>query len=274
MHEKRHCMHRLEEAAPGNLQRPAQPRFRRSTRNWATSTLAGLAILVLGAACGESSDQRSGDPTRVPVATTSPTTQPDVALPFKELDFPVELTNGQSIGDVAASLTLTVFEDFQCPFCLRFTLVNEPVIIQEYVLTGKIRFEFKHFPILGQESGAAAIAAACAADQGQFWKLHKRLFLAQFEAGQMTSEKLNVGRFTVTSLQQMAKDESLNMTAFNECLSGEGAITAVANSLREATTLGLRGTPSFLVNGRPVSGPPTSPAEWRTFLDAQLKATR
>lgn len=43
---------------------------------------------------------------------------------------------------------------------------------------------------------------------------------------------------------------------------------------REAAGLGLRGTPSFLINGAPVARPPTTPDEWRRFLDEQLKAVR
>lgn len=143
-----------------------------------------LAVVV--AACGDGSDAEPSTRERSTATgiTPTPSARADPGQEFRDLEFPADLVDGQAIGEPDARITLTAFEDFQCPFCLRFTLLNEPVIIEEYVLTGKVRFEFKHFPILGDESGAAAIAGSCAADQGRFWALHRRLFLAQLDAGQ------------------------------------------------------------------------------------------
>lgn len=227
---------------------------------------------ILLAACGNDDNPGgSADPGSDPA---TPTATVDPAAAFRDLEFPADLIDAQAIGESDAPITLTAFEDFQCPFCLRFTLLNEPVIIQEYVLTGKVRFEFKHFPILGDESGAAAIAASCAADQGRFWALHKRLFLVQLDAGQLTAEKLNIGRFSAQNLQRYAAEEGLDAAAFDACLASQAAVDKVTGELREAAALGLRGTPSFLINGQPVTAPPATPAEWRSFLDDQLEAVR
>lgn len=248
----------------------AQPR---PTRFWPTLLAAPvMAFAILTAACGGGDEEGASDPSTAS-ATQARSATPSPGQVFANLDFPAALIDGQAIGKSDAPITLTAFEDFQCPFCLRFTLLNEPVIIEEYVLTGKVRFEFKHFPILGDESGAAAVAASCAADQGRFWDLHKRLFLLQLDAGQLTAEKLNVGRFSVANLQQYAIDGGLDSTAFNACLISPEASAKVTAEFRAGANLGLRGTPSFLINGQPVANPPATPAEWRTFLDAQLKAT-
>lgn len=240
--------------------------------------LVGTLLAILAAACGDGDDgdaePGAGERSTATGTTPTPSARAAAGDEFRELEFPAELATGQAIGDANAPITLTAFEDFQCPFCLRFTVLNEPVIIKEYVLTGKVRFEFKHFPILGEESGAAAIAGSCAADQGRFWALHKRLFLVQLDAGQLTSEKLNVGRFSAENLQRYAAEEGLDEAAFTTCLGSQAAVDKVAGQLREAMALGLRGTPSFLINGRPVTKPPTTTAEWRSFLDEQLKTTR
>ena len=247
---------------------------RSSAAKHALLLLLGPLLAVLVAACGNGDDAQTGtgEPSTTKGATPTRTKGPDPAQEFRDLEFPAEIVDGQAIGKFGARITLTAFEDFQCPFCLRFTLVNEPVIIEEYVLPGKVRLEFKHFPILGDESGAAAVAANCAADQGRFWDLHKRLFLAQFDAGQLTNEKLNVGRFSVENLQGYATEAGLDTAAFRACLASQPAADRVTAELREAAALGLRGTPSFLINGQPVARPPTTPAEWRTFLDEQLNA--
>ncbi|MCL4239768.1 MAG: DsbA family protein [Dehalococcoidia bacterium] len=231
--------------------------------------IAPLLGILLTACGNDDNPGGSADPGSDPA---TPTATVDPAAAFRDLEFPADLVDGQAIGKPDARITLTVFEDFQCPFCLRFTLLSEPVIIEEYVLTGKVRFEFKHFPILGDESGAAAIAATCAAEQGEFWAFHKRLFLVQLDAGQLTAEKLNVGRFSVANLQRYASEGGIEPGAFDACLTSRAAADKVTAQLREAAALGLRGTPSFLINGEPVTRPPTAPAEWRSFLDEQIKA--
>lgn len=234
-------------------------------------------LAILAAACA-GDDDGVEPPTREPstASSTTPTrsASADPGKAFRELAFPADLVDGQAIGKPDAPIALTVFEDFQCPFCLRFTLLHEPVIIQEYVRTGEVRFEFKHFPILGEESGAAAVAATCAADQGLFWALHKRLFLVELEAGQLTAEKLNVGRFSAANLQRYASEEGVEPGAFGACLTSQAAADKVTAQLREAAALGLRGTPSFLINGEPVTRPPTTSGEWRSFLEEQIKASR
>jgi len=246
----------------------------RSTRPDGLALALLITLFVFGSACSGDDADSAGDPPAASSVTPTQNASPDPGRAFKGLEFPADLVDGQAIGKPVAPLTLTAFEDFQCPFCLRFTLLNEPVIVEEYVLTGKVRFEFKHLPILGNESRTAAIAATCASDQGLFWALHERLFLVQLDAGQLTAEKLNAGRFSIEKLQQYAAEAGLDAAAFNTCLMSPAAADRVTAQLREASALGLRGTPSFLVNGEPVTRPPTTPGEWRSFLDEQIKAAR
>lgn len=81
-----------------------------------------------------------------------------------------------------------------------------------------------------------------------------------------------MGRFSAENLQGYAAEEGLDSAAFRACLTSQPAVDRVTAELREAAGLGLRGTPSFLINGQPVAKPPTTHAEWRTFLDEQLNA--
>ena len=78
-------------------------------------------------------------------------------------DLPPELVDGFALGNPDTPLLLTVFEDFQCPFCIRFATTVEPVLIEEFIATGQLRLEFRNFPILGPESGTAAAGSVCAA---------------------------------------------------------------------------------------------------------------
>ena len=84
--------------------------------------------------------------------------------------------DGLSLGSASAPLELEVFEDFQCPYCIRFTATVEPVIVDEFVATGKVRLVFRNNPILGLESELAARATVCAAEQGHGWDFALALF--------------------------------------------------------------------------------------------------
>ena len=117
----------------------------------------------------------------------------------------------------------------------------------------------------------AAIAGYCAADQGKFWEMHKQLFLVQAEAGQLTDEKTNVGRFSIDNLVKYAKDLGLDTDAFSTCASADTTVAALTQQLQDAQDLGFRGTPSFAVNGVAQSGQPATLDAWTKFLDEQLK---
>ncbi len=186
---------------------------------------------------------------------------------------PPELVDGFALGKTGAKLTLAVFEDFQCPFCLRYSALFEPAIVDDYVRTGKVRLEFHQYPIIGQESLQAAVASWCAGQQNRFWQYHKKLYMIQAEAGQLAQEKVEVGRFSEANLRAYAVAVGLAAGQFDACYVSEGALEAVRADIRQAQALGLRGTPSFVLNGKPLaSGSPATVAAWRKLLDDALAA--
>lgn len=236
---------------------------------------AVAALALAAAACGGDDDSSPAltPGTAAPTAQRTPTPQSatDAAIAaFRNFDVPRELVDGQALGKADAKVVVAVYEDFQCPFCLRFTITNEMTIIEEYVKTGKVRFEFHHFPILGQESVQAAVAAQCAAAQGRFWQFHKKLFLVQAESGQLTTEKLNVGRFSEANLRAYAAEAGIDATAFDSCYRNPETADKVTADARQARYAGLPGTPAFIINGKALASSPDSAAAWRRILDDAL----
>ena len=200
------------------------------------------------------------------------------ALEKAAKDLPLDKANGTKLGDDSAPIKLTQFEDFQCPFCLKYTSTQEPALVEEYVKTGKMQIIYNHLPILGKgESVQAAIASQCAADQNKFWQYHNLLFLTEAKAGQAdtNNEKIDVGRFSNDKLKQYASDLGLDRTAFDKCLDNNSEkITLLADQSRQAKSFGINGTPGFLINGTPIgTGTPDSIDAWRKALDAFLNAT-
>lgn len=122
----------------------------------------------------------------------------------------------------------------------------KPALFREYVDTGKVKFVYKHMAILGQESVWAAEASECAADQGQFWPYHDLVFSRQ--AGE------NQGAFNKDKLLGMASELKLDMARFEPCLKNDQTQGRVQADTQEGRQVGVRGTPTFFVNGRAVVG--------------------
>lgn len=235
--------------------------------------VAFAAITAAGfAACGGDDDTGSTGSTNSPSAAetaTSPTATPDPFGDFAALSYPADLVDGDSIGKADAPVTLTLYEDFQCPFCLQFTLAHEEMLIEDYVKTGKVLLQFRHFAILGPESQAAAMAAICAADQEKFWPFHHRLFLEQARAGQLKNEVLNKGRFSEEALATFATEAGVDAAAYDTCIADPATLLRLQADSREARQLGLRGTPGVVLDGEPV-GIPADEASFRRLLDTAI----
>lgn len=150
---------------------------------------------------------------------------------------------GQPKGAATAPVIIEEFSDFQCAYCGTFARETFPQLYEAYIATGKVRFIFRHFAMLGPASEAAAEAAACAGAQDQFWPYHDRLFAHQGRPA-----------FTRQSLLDLAQALSLNLSAFTTCLDTERFRPQVRAETRAAIALGLRGSPGFIVNGRQLVG--------------------
>ncbi len=178
------------------------------------------------------------------VVSNRPVSTGTVALP----DLPPNWVNRATLGSPDAVVTVQAWEDFLCPHCREWTSQVEPQLIQDYVKTGKIKFEFHSFPLQGFEPGSdlAAMAAQCAADQGGFWPYHDKLFQSQ-DRGQ--------AGYTIDALVQYADQLNLNGNQLLQCMSSQKYRKYVDDSVSQATSLNLNSTPSILVNGKFIQNP-------------------
>jgi protein-disulfide isomerase len=155
--------------------------------------------------------------------------------------------NFNGMGDPNAPVKIIEYSDFQCPYCGRFTTDTEQQIIDAYIATGKVYFEYRSFgQFIGEESVRAAEAAYCAGDQGKFWEMHDIIFANQ------TGE--NVGAYTDKRLNAFAKEIGLDMNTFDDCFSSGKYRERVLQDGVDAQQAGIRATPSFLVNGKVLEG--------------------
>lgn len=186
--------------------------------------------------------------------------------------FPTDMVDGNTVGNPDAPITLIAYEDFSCPFCLGYTADAEPGIIEEYVKTGKVRYEYRNFQILGQESVNAGRAVQCALDQDKFWEMHHTLYINAAEKG--GGNHPPAGTYSADALKGYASDIGLDRTAFDACYDNNDTLEEVNTQIGEARSYGFTGTPSFLLNGAPISGGGPSTLEgWRTVFDGLLEGT-
>jgi protein-disulfide isomerase len=165
-------------------------------------------------------------------------------------------------GDANAAITVIEYSDFNCGFCKRFHDETFQRVIDDYVKTGKVKFSYKHYPFLAASSSWKAEAAECAAEQGQFWEYHDALFLQKVgNQGEESAVK--------QALIEVAAMLEMDEPAFAECLKSGAARQRVQDDASEAQRLGVTGTPSFLVNGKPIVG--AQPYEvFKQAIDAEL----
>ncbi|MEK7645648.1 MAG: DsbA family protein [Patescibacteria group bacterium] len=157
----------------------------------------------------------------------------------------IDLTNAMILGDAKAPVMIVEYADFQCPFCERYFKQNQTAFISQYVNSGKVRFAWKDYAFLGQESVWAAEAARCANDQGKFWEYHDYLFNHQGAE--------NSGAFSKANLKKFASALSLNAGQFNKCLDSDKYASLIQKETQEASTIGVNGTPATFINGQLVA---------------------
>jgi len=122
----------------------------------------------------------------------------------------------------------------------------KPALFKQYVETGKVTFVYKHAAFLGQESMWAGEASECAADQGKFWEYHDLVFSRQ--------KGENQGAFTKDKLLAMAQELKLDMTKFEPCLKNDQTLGRVQADTEAGQEAGVRGTPTFFINGQGLVG--------------------
>ncbi|MEX2271907.1 MAG: thioredoxin domain-containing protein [Vicinamibacterales bacterium] len=142
--------------------------------------------------------------------------------------------NGRTANPVPASVGVIEFSDFECPFCGRFARETLSSIVSSYVVSGKLLYAFRHFPIQSRHPAAfkAAEAAECSGVEGRFWEMHTALFTLPLGLDE-------------PSLFKKATGLGLDGSRFKACMAGEMA-NKVQSNVDNARALGITGTPTFL----------------------------
>jgi protein-disulfide isomerase len=170
----------------------------------------------------------------------------------------VAAADGQTRGPAGAPIELIEFSDFQCPYCLR----ANPTVTQVLSTYGdRIRFVYRNYPLANHPNARpAAEAAQCAAEQGQFWPYHDRLFADQ-------------SKLADEDLKQSAVALGLDAARFNACFDSHKYKARVEADMQAGNDAGVNGTPAFFINGRMLSGAQPFD-EFKRVIDEELAFKR
>ena len=150
-----------------------------------------------------------------------------------------------AMGAVDATVVMTEWADYRCPFCSVFAEETLPQL-QKYIDDGTLRVEFRDLAIFGDESVKAATAARAAGVQGKFFEFQHALFAATPNEGHPDiPDDLVLG---------LVEDLGLDVAQFEADWRDPQHEQGVYLDSQEAQGMGVSGTPAFVVGTQFVSG--------------------
>jgi len=180
-------------------------------------------------------------------------------MAFKKDDVIIIEPKEMFVGNIDAPVTLMEFGEYESEECAK---VNEIVkqLLEEY--EGKIRFQFRHFPLtlIHQRSLKASESAVAAGQEGKFWEMHNVLF----------ANRRNLG---TTSLKLHSKEAGVNNKKFLDELVNGVYGWQVQDDLKEGINRGVKEIPAFFINDVPFTLKPTF-ANLSAALDAAIKKSK
>ena len=166
-------------------------------------------------------------------------------------------------GNANAPVTLEEFGDFQCGACGSYHPEMKKI---EAEYGDKLKVIFRELPLVTLHPHAllGAQAAEAAGLQGKFWEMHDKLY-----ENQVTwTEKSDL----VPVFVDYAKQIGLNPDQFMKDLNGEQVAGRIFQDGKRAHSFGLKGTPSFFVNGKEATGDQWKPEGLRQMINDALRA--
>ncbi len=136
-------------------------------------------------------------------------------------------------------LTIVEFADFGCPYSKEANYI--PQLLSSF--TDRVRFVYRDFPVLELHPTAALAGEAgeCAQEQKRFFDYADKVFRNQNDISD-------------AALRRYAREIGLNPVTFDECLDSHRYKAEVEQDRTDGIAAGVRGTPTFFINGQRIEG--------------------
>lgn len=189
----------------------------------------GLAVVTLAAILALALPPILASNTRIDIADLAQ--PPDKSYPQADIN---------RLGDPNAPVTVVEFGDYLCSHCQDYALKDEEPIIERYIATGQVQYEYLPIALSNPSQIEPIEATFCAGDQGAFWPYRDLVYANVVK---------NVSAVNSNYLVAYAESLGLDTAEFNDCLRSGKHRPSVQEALDRAREAKIPGTPTFLVNG-------------------------
>ena len=149
--------------------------------------------------------------------------------------------------EVPGAGTATLYTDYQCPYCAKAEPKFEEAAKK---LDGVLNVTVRHMPLnMHVTAVPAALAVEAAEAQGKHLEMANKLFATQNDwKGISERDKLR------TLFNDYAKELGLNTEEFDKVLLASDTVKPIQRDYDHAVKIGVKGTPTFVVNDKVVEG--------------------
>lgn len=194
---------------------------------------------------------------------------------------------GMLMGNPQAKVKVVEFGSMTCHVCADFATKDEPKLVDNYVKTGNVSFEFRNF-VRDALDISISLVTRCAGATPQFFTLTNGIYADQksiFDKIQSVPQDQlaqlqnlppaqQFSRYAqLAGVQEWAAQRGLPSGKTSQCLANQAEIDHIVQMQSDASSsYDIPGTPTFLVNGEEVK-PNPGQTNWDA-LEAAIKAAQ
>ena len=143
---------------------------------------------------------------------------------------------GIVLGDPDAPVTLVEYVDLQCPYCAEWAVRTFPVLVSDYVRTGKLRIVFHGLAFIGPDSDTALRTALAAGREDRLWDVVAGFYVRQGAENGWVTEDL---------VDDVVAEAGLDAGRLRDARDESWVTAELRNAQAAADAAGVQGTPSF-----------------------------
>lgn len=151
-----------------------------------------------------------------------------------------------AVGELNAPVGMVIYSDYQCGYCAKWAAESLPTILDKYVETGELRIEYRDIMFFGENSRQSAELGVAAGKQGKYQEFHDAIF----SEGKTAKD----ADFSAKGVEKLAERIGVDLEQFTADAARSDTAALVQKNHDEASSLGVTGTPTFIVNGQPIIG--------------------
>lgn len=165
----------------------------------------------------------------------SPENQKAQILPSNNSENQEQTYNEPILGNKNAPVTMIEYGSYLCGHCIDFSKNIFPLIYENYIKTGKVKFIYRSFPPY-----ELSIALMCANEQNKFWEYHEKAIYSEISS--------------IDDLKSFASAVGIEQESFNQCLDSQKYLSNAEKIITQGQELGVAGTPTFFINDEKIVG--------------------